>query len=178
MSWNLQLTKFVINCTRGRSHNATKTAFYLHIPENNTEKCKQQSTPVKHYNKTRLKIDSNSLLKHSSYVKNILFLFLEPFESLILKFCTKECSSLKSFWRLKFPPFSKKNKNIQTFESRCIGKWKQLFKQPFSVCHALHAAELLELASLVRCMSYRDFFRRTIKLKYLTTQAIRGRLQE
>ena len=100
MSWNLQLTKFVINCTRGRSHNATKTAFYLHIPSNR----------VKRYNKTRLKKDSNSLLKHSSYVKNILFLFLEPFESLILKFCTKECSSLKSFWRLKFPPFSKKTK--------------------------------------------------------------------
>ena len=167
MSWNLQLTKFVINCTRGRSHNATKTAFYLHIPSNR----------VKHYNKTRLKKDSNSLLKHSSYVKNILF-FFRTFWITHIKILHKGMFFLEIFLTIKVPAFFKKNKNIQTFESRCIGKWKQSFKQPFPVCHALHAAELLELASLVRCMRYRDFFRPTIKLKYLTTQAIRGRLQE
>ena len=40
---------------------------------------------------------SNIITKQGSYVENIPFFFFEPFESLVLKFCTKQCSSLKSF---------------------------------------------------------------------------------
>ena len=125
MSWKLRwLTKFVINCRRGRSYDATNTVFYAHLSESTTEKCKQQSNPIKHYNKTKLKKDSNALLKYNSYVENIPFLFFEPFESLILKFCTKQCSCLKSFWRLKFLPFSKKTKTFECLKKSVHCKMK------------------------------------------------------
>ena len=47
--------------------------------------------------KTKFKKDSNTLLQYNSYVEKIPFLFFEPFESLILKCCTKQCSCLKPF---------------------------------------------------------------------------------